>query len=85
MDRFIVSSVAESTREYRSLKSNMDRFIELPSALVAYIALLFKIQYGQIYRVYQKLIVELEKVFKIQYGQIYSACNLNLRNGNRLV
>ena len=46
MDRFIVSSNFQFTTTLVHLKSNMDRFIELPSALVAYIALLFKIQYG---------------------------------------
>ena len=49
----------------------MDRFIELPSALVAYIALLFKIQYGQIYSFRPDLGACAVGAFKIQYGQIY--------------
>ena len=51
----------------------MDRFIGDLSEMTTEKPIKFKIQYGQIYRLKQRLIYKGSLVFKIQYGQIYSA------------
>ena len=50
MDRFIVCFSCVSAFADTSLKSNMDRFIGDSTTLIYFVELLFKIQYGQIYR-----------------------------------
>ena len=46
MDRFIVTYHLFSVQQYRSLKSNMDRFIAIDKLKDAAKSKLFKIQYG---------------------------------------
>ena len=49
----------------------MDRFIEYAWNLAMNLNPIFKIQYGQIYRLLARLVMLFQILFKIQYGQIY--------------
>ena len=51
MDRFIVDDFEDDKHRDFHLKSSMDRFIDCPSNRAESINSLFKIQYGQIYRI----------------------------------
>ena len=51
MDRFIETQISHRGARGRNLKSNMDRFIDSIVNTFSFGTPLFKIQYGQIYRI----------------------------------
>ena len=56
MDRFIAMKFRFKTISLSNLKSNMDRFIGGTSSNIEQFNKLFKIQYGQIYRMKDNII-----------------------------
>ena len=54
MDRFIENIKHYAKNDIKYLKSNMDRFIVYGAALYIIVSLIFKIQYGQIYRAVER-------------------------------
>ena len=86
MDRFIVFNVVIIKLSFLYLKSNMDRFIDIIK-IPLFDNMIFKIQYGQIYRNSPTPYGLYGRIFKIQYGQIYrfnvifkQPPNLNLKS-----
>ena len=70
MERFIVSSFSAFDNVVVNLKSSMERFI-VGGEFKYFDGFVFKIQYGEIYRLYERLTSGKSQSFKIQYGEIY--------------